>query len=204
MISSPWKRIEPSSAGTRPVITLNSVDLPDPFGPITATTLPFGTMISTLFSAVRPPNFTVTSWISSAASPVRTSPPRPCSFRSVKPPRLISACCWSMLSAACGRVAGISPCRRNSIIPTRIRPKISSIDGTRSTCWNQSLLANRPNACSHSVRSCSHHDCRSCRMNAPSTTPHTLPMPPNTIITRIITDTGKPNISGVAVCSLAT
>ncbi len=41
-------------------------------------------------------------------------------------------------------------------------------------------------------------------MNAPSTTPQTLPMPPNTIITRIITETGKPNISGVAVCSLAT
>ena len=41
-------------------------------------------------------------------------------------------------------------------------------------------------------------------MKAPSTTPQTLPMPPNTIITRIITETGKPNISGVAVCSLAT
>ena len=41
-------------------------------------------------------------------------------------------------------------------------------------------------------------------MKAPSTTPQTLPMPPNTTITRIMTETGKPNISGVAVCSLAT
>ncbi len=39
---------------------------------------------------------------------------------------------------------------------------------------------------------------------APSTTPHTLPMPPSTTMTRIMTETGKPNISGVAVCSLAT
>ena len=41
-------------------------------------------------------------------------------------------------------------------------------------------------------------------MSAPSTTPATLPMPPSTIITRIMTETGKVNISGVAVCSLAT
>ena len=39
---------------------------------------------------------------------------------------------------------------------------------------------------------------------APNTTPQTLPMPPKTIITRIITETGNMNISGVAVCSLAT
>ena len=32
----------------RPVMTLNSVDLPEPFGPITATTLPAGTVRSTL------------------------------------------------------------------------------------------------------------------------------------------------------------
>ena len=87
---------------------------------------------------------------------------------------------------------------------TRMMPKISSIDGTRSMRNSRSLCVKRPSACSHSVRSCSHHDCSNCRMNAPSTTPQTLPMPPNTIITRIITETGKPNISGVAVCSFAT
>ncbi len=48
------------------------------------------------------------------------------------------------------------------------------------------------------------HDCSICRISAPSTTPQTLPIPPKTIITRIITETGKPNISGVAVCNLAT
>ena len=41
-------------------------------------------------------------------------------------------------------------------------------------------------------------------MKAPATAPQMLPMPPKTIITRIITETGKPNMSGVAVCSLAT
>ena len=87
---------------------------------------------------------------------------------------------------------------------TRMKPKINSIDGTRSTRWRKSLCTREPNALIQPVRSSSHHDCSNCRMNAPSTTPHTLPMPPNTIITRIITDTGKPNISGVAVCSFAT
>ena len=87
---------------------------------------------------------------------------------------------------------------------TRMKPKISSIDGTRSTCCSQSLCTTRPNALIQPVRSSSHQDCSNCRMNAPSTTPQTLPMPPNTIITRIMTETGKPNISGVAVCSFAT
>ena len=74
-------------------MTLNSVDLPEPFGPITATTLPVGTVILTLFSATSPPNRTVTPATTIAAAPVRTSPPKPCNFRSVKPPRRISACC---------------------------------------------------------------------------------------------------------------
>jgi len=38
----------------------------------------------------------------------------------------------------------------------------------------------------------------------PTTTPATLPMPPSTIITSNMTETGKVNISGVAVCSFAT
>ena len=44
----------------------------------------------------------------------------------------------------------------------------------------------------------------SCSSTAPSTTPQTLPMPPSTTMTSIIELTEKLNISGVAVCSLAT
>ena len=44
----------------------------------------------------------------------------------------------------------------------------------------------------------------SCSRIAPATTPHTLPMPPSTTMTSSIEDTLKLNISGVAVCSLAT
>ena len=62
--SSPSNRIVPLSAGVSPVITLNNVDLPDPFGPITATTPPVGTRRSTLFSAIRPPKRTVTPFTS--------------------------------------------------------------------------------------------------------------------------------------------
>ena len=45
----------PPSAGVSPVMALNNVDLPDPFGPITATTPPAGTVRSTAFSATSPP-----------------------------------------------------------------------------------------------------------------------------------------------------
>ena len=42
-----------------------------------------------------------------------------------------------------------------------------------------------------------------CSRKAPSTTPHTLPMPPSTTITSSMAETLKLNMSGVAVCSLA-
>ena len=42
--SSTVERIVPLSAGVRPVTALNSVDLPDPFGPMTATTRLAGTL----------------------------------------------------------------------------------------------------------------------------------------------------------------
>ncbi len=61
----------------------------------------------------------------------------------------------------------------------------------------------RPSACSQPEISSSTQDCRICRISAPTTTPQTLPIPPKTTITRIITDTGNMNMSGVAVCNLA-
>ena len=59
-ISSLPRRSEyvPDAAGVSPVMTLNRVDLPDPFGPITANTPPSGTVSVNAFSATRPPNRT--------------------------------------------------------------------------------------------------------------------------------------------------
>ena len=57
----------PPRLATRPVITLNSVDLPDRSARSPRPRRPSAPVSSTLFSAVRPPNRTVTPLISSAA-----------------------------------------------------------------------------------------------------------------------------------------
>ena len=96
---------------TRPVMTLNSVDLPEPFGPITATTPPAGTVMSTAFSATRPPKRTVTPLTSSAGSP-SCAQRRRGRVSAVKPPRRTSACCCSKVSAgllARGRDQALAP-----------------------------------------------------------------------------------------------
>src|SRR5699024_8781740 len=62
---SPSQRTEPSSARTNPQITLNSVVLPAPLGPITPTTSPGPTVSDTPSSAVSPPKRTVTPATSS-------------------------------------------------------------------------------------------------------------------------------------------
>src|SRR5712671_4341808 len=53
-----------------PVIRLNSVDLPAPFGPITARTSPSSTCIDTWSTATRPPKRRVSSSSSSNATAV--------------------------------------------------------------------------------------------------------------------------------------
>src|SRR5260370_22948242 len=55
VILSPLKKICPSVGGSTPVMTLNSVDLPAPFGPIRARTSPGSTVKSTMSTAARPP-----------------------------------------------------------------------------------------------------------------------------------------------------
>src|SRR4051794_17036795 len=85
----------PASARTNPQITLNSVVLPAPLGPITPTTSPGPTVSETPSSAVRPPKRTVTPSTSSELIPgrfleaacalivgIRQSSPRPLVRRS--------------------------------------------------------------------------------------------------------------------------
>src|SRR5262249_39861090 len=57
--SSPSRTIRPAVGRSTPVKQLKNVDLPAPFGPMTARTSPGATAIDTRFSAVRPPNCTV-------------------------------------------------------------------------------------------------------------------------------------------------
>ena len=52
---SPWNSMRPANAGTTPLIALNSVDLPAPFGPTTVTNFPSLTDSDTSNSARRPP-----------------------------------------------------------------------------------------------------------------------------------------------------
>ena len=199
--SLPWNVIEPECAGTSPVITLNRVDLPDPLGPITATTPPAGTLRSMLSSATRPPNFTVTPRMSSAPSP---GSQRGMRSRCMKPPRVTSACCAENARAGTLRVAGINPSRRNSIMPMRMMPKNNCVHCTRSMPIRNRLPTASPSWCSHPVSCGRNQVCMSCSSTAPTTTPQTLPMPPSTTMTSSIDETLKLNISGVAVCSLAT
>src|SRR5258708_1674997 len=59
-ISSPSKRMLPSSFLSVPAMQLTSVLLPEPFGPMRPTRSPGRTAKSTLSSAVKPPNLLVT------------------------------------------------------------------------------------------------------------------------------------------------
>ena len=143
------------------------------------------------FTAVIPPNRFVRPRTSSIGVPAGSGTSRIPLSDAPMPPREGIAACSVRLSGAVVREAGMSPSRRYSIISTRMIPKISSIVWTSSTCWSPWLPTSRPSACTHWVRSCRNQDCRSCRSSAPRTTPGTLPMPPSTIITSTITDTGN-------------
>jgi hypothetical protein len=66
LISLPSNRIVPLSRATSPVIRLNSVVLPEPFGPITLTSSPAVTVRSIPSAAATPPNRFVSPSISSS------------------------------------------------------------------------------------------------------------------------------------------
>ena len=59
-IGCPAKRMAPAVTGKTPVMRLNSVVLPAPFGPMTATSWPRATEKDTLFTARRPPKLLLT------------------------------------------------------------------------------------------------------------------------------------------------
>src|SRR6059058_1754696 len=67
---SPANRTMPWLGSSMPVIRLNSVDFPAPFGPITARTSPSATRIVTRSTATRPPKRRVSSSSSSNAMAV--------------------------------------------------------------------------------------------------------------------------------------
>src|SRR5438093_849874 len=67
-MSLPANETVPSVGGCSPQITLNSVVLPAPFGPIRPVTMPSSTSRSTPWSACTPPNRTSTSATSSSAN----------------------------------------------------------------------------------------------------------------------------------------
>src|SRR5262245_25081335 len=66
-MSSPARSTRPCDGGSSPVITLKSVVLPAPFGPMRPVTAPSDAVRSTPSSAVLPPNRTVTPRTSSSA-----------------------------------------------------------------------------------------------------------------------------------------
>jgi len=69
-ISSPSKRMLPSSFLSVPAMQLTSVLLPEPFGPMRPTRSPGRTTKSTFSSAVKPPNLFVTPLTSSSMSAI--------------------------------------------------------------------------------------------------------------------------------------
>ncbi len=79
VISSPPSQTCPPEARCSLLITLNSVVLPAPFGPMRATICPVRTSRETSFTARSPPKSTETSRILSSSSP---SFPDPCRRRS--------------------------------------------------------------------------------------------------------------------------
>src|SRR5215471_8220221 len=66
-MSLPSRMISPRFGACRPVITLNSVVLPAPFGPMRPLILPASTSSVALSTAISPPNCTDTSWTSRIA-----------------------------------------------------------------------------------------------------------------------------------------
>ncbi len=183
---------------------LKSVVFPEPFGPMTLTSSPAWTSSVVLSAAATPPNRFVSPSISSSGRAGTTPDFGVAQESSIAAPRDGAADCCSRLSAATRRTAGQSPSRRNSIIRTRIRPKISSREVMSWTFWRYGLPTARPRAFTQDVSSWRISDWRNARMSAARTTPRTEPMPPSTTMTRIMTETGNWNISGVAVVSLAT
>ena len=193
-----------ASAGTRPVMALNSVDLPEPFGPITATTPPEGTVISTLFSATRPPNFTVTSLTSSSVAGGRLPARHALEPDEAAAPHLGALLLEVQQPAACaGRRDQAVAAEQHHHDQDDAEDQLDRLHQVE-TAAASSMPRTRRSRGPGGQSSASNQDCSSCSMTAPSTTPQTLPMPPSTTITRTMAETGKPNISGVAVCNLAT
>src|SRR5258707_7972203 len=79
------------------------------------------------------------------------------------PPRVGTAVCWACVSAVTAARSGMRPSLRKRIIKTRIMPKISSIDCTRSSFWKNPMPVKLPKAWIHCVRSCRNQDCRRCK-----------------------------------------
>src|SRR5687767_3418207 len=73
VMSVPSKRMRPPLGWSTPVRQLKNVDLPAPFGPMTARISPDGTATETSLSAVSPPKRTVRPWVArrGAAPPPR-------------------------------------------------------------------------------------------------------------------------------------
>src|SRR5215469_3958811 len=69
-MSSPAKLMLPWLGFSTPVMRLNKVDLPAPFGPITARTSPSSTCIDTWSTATRPPKRRLSSSSSSNATAI--------------------------------------------------------------------------------------------------------------------------------------
>ena len=80
-MSRPSRRTGPASGGCSPVMTLNSVVLPAPFGPISPVTAPGSARSrSTFASAMLPPKRTVTPRTSSSAAIARRRVARSAEF----------------------------------------------------------------------------------------------------------------------------
>src|SRR5581483_9573206 len=75
VIDSPSKRISPPLQRSYPVITLNSVVLPEPLGPIRPAIDPLATDSEQSFRAWRPPN-DLDTW-SASSTALTAHPPRP-------------------------------------------------------------------------------------------------------------------------------
>ena len=71
VMSRPSRTTRPEFGGSRPVMTLKSVVLPAPFGPMSPVTQPGSVSRLTVSSATLPPNRTVTSRTSSDAMELR-------------------------------------------------------------------------------------------------------------------------------------
>ena len=157
-----------------------------------------------LSAAATPPNRFVSPSISSNGRAGTVAARGVAQESSTAAPRDGAAACCSLVSAATRRWDGQSPSRRNSIIKTRMIPKMSSRPRISSSFWRKSLPTARPSACTYRVSSWRMTDWRKASRSAAMTTPRIEPMPPSTTMTSTMTETGNWNISGVAMVSLAT